>query len=152
MTTIDATSLADITISLLERTAMVLAEPADDGDETPRPTRFARVVYKGPSRGSLVLCANEGFLRAIAASLLGVEGAEVDLDRDGNDGLKEMANTVAGSVVLALAGDQCEYQLGLPEIVTAREVPAKANAECTVVTEGGALRVLWNDAQAAHGN
>lgn len=150
MNTIDATQLADMTIQLLERTAMVLAEPARDAAQQLAPTRFASIAYSGPSDGAVYLCATDGFLREVAASLLGVDATEVDVERDGLDALKEMTNTVGGSVILALAGDRCTYSLGLPQLVAAADVPASAaRAACTVVADGGMLRVLWGDGAAS---
>jgi len=144
MNTIEAATLSNMTISMLERTAMVLAEPAVEGDVHPPATRFARIVYRGPSSGTLVLGATEGFLRELAASLLGVESMEINIDIQGSDALREMANIVGGSVILALAGGVCEYSLGLPELVASAEQPAgTVSVEATVVAEGGVLRVLW---------
>ncbi len=151
MKAIDGPTLAGMTISILERTAMVLAEPAAHEEAHPPPTRFARITYQGPSRGTLLLGATDGFLRELAASLLGAETAEVDLDTQGGDALKEMANIVGGSVILALSGGACEYSLGLPELLPSPEAPEgtpAARAEGTVVTEGGPLHVVWRDGSA----
>jgi hypothetical protein len=150
MNTITPTSLAEMTISMLERTAMVLAEPAPEGGDLPRPTRSARITYRGPSEGTLYLSATELFLCELAASLLGVEIADVNVDTHGNDALREMANIVGGSVILAMSGEVCEYSLGLPELVPQVDAhEGAASAECTVVTEGGVLRALWIQERAA---
>jgi CheY-specific phosphatase CheX len=156
MKTIDGTTLASMTINMLERTAMVLAEPAMEGEEQPPATRFAKIEYHGPSAGTLILAATDGFLSELAAGLLGVEAAEVDLARHGGDALKEVANIVGGSMILALSGDVCEYSLGLPELLKSEgalpaESPgsAAARAECTVIAEGGPLRVFWRDVRSA---
>lgn len=147
MNTINSTTLADMTIRMLERTAMVLAEPAPVHDDTPAPTRFARIHYHGPSRGTILLAGTDGFCRELAASLLGVESDDINLDREGLDALKEMANIVGGSMILALAGGQCAFTLGLPEVVPAPDpVPPGPGADCTIVTESGALRVHWRQA------
>ena len=145
MNTITPSSLSEMTIAMLERTAMVLAEPVADGIELPKPTRSARIVYRGPSEGTLFLSATDVFLRDLAASLLGVETGEVDVDKHGSDALREMANIVGGSVILAMSGDVCEYSLGLPELVTPSQVPpaAPGAAECTIVADDGVLHALW---------
>ena len=144
MNMITSTSLAEMTICMLERTAMVLAEPAPEGEVFPPPTRSARITYRGPSEGTLFLSATEIFLCELAASLLGVEITDVNVDTHGNDALREMANIVGGSVILAMSGDICEYSLGLPELVLNVETPdGSTSAECTVVTDGGVLRALW---------
>jgi len=154
MNTIDQTTLANMTINMLERTAMVLAEPAEPGADLPRATRFALVDYCGPSRGTLLLSATDGFLRELAASLLGVETSDVDVETHGSDALKEMANIVGGSMILALSGDVCHYSLGLPRLLGDQDVPlrdagAATSVECTVVAEGSPLRVLWQDVRTA---
>lgn len=154
MNTITAEILTNATISVLERTAMVLAEPAETAADHPKATRFARIIYSGPRRGTLILGATDGFLREVAASLLGVEAAEVSVDVQGTDALKEMANILGGSVILAMSGDVCEYSLGLPEIVSHHQMPegeadAAASAGCTVVADGGVLRILWTQEPVA---
>jgi len=147
--TITASNLAEMTISMLERTAMVLAEPVTEELDRTEPMRSARIRYRGPSEGVLFLSATDQFLRELAASLLGVETADVNVDTQGSDALREMANIVGGSVILAMSGDVCEYSLGLPELVAADQVPASAAAECTVAADGGVLRALWVQSSAA---
>ncbi len=152
MKPIDASTLSQMTINMLERTAMVLAEPAPPDASLPSPSHVAQIVYSGPSSGSITLAASEGFLRELASSLLGVEPSEVTIESHGHDALREMANIVGGSVLLALAGDQCEYSLGLPALIPAADAtttPASAHAECAVSTESGLLRVQWKETPKA---
>ncbi|MFT3684236.1 MAG: chemotaxis protein CheX [Phycisphaerales bacterium] len=143
MTEVTGTRLAEMTIEMLERTAMLLAEPSAAISQRDPLSHVARITFRGPTRGVLHLAASEGFVRELAAGLLGVEPADVDVRSHGNDALREMANIVAGSVILALSGAECEYSLGLPELIG--ELPSQANAggasECTVATECGQLRV-----------
>jgi CheY-specific phosphatase CheX len=153
MKAIDSASLAEITINMLERTAMVLAEPGEPGEVVPESTHFARIRYRGPSQGTIILAATDGFLRELAASLLGVEATEVNVEVHGNDALKEMANIVCGSIILKMSGENCQYSLGLPELVKGGELSSSDSAapitECTVVSEGCPLRVRWQDNRAA---
>lgn len=150
MNTITSTSLAEMTIRMLERTAMVLAEPVPDGEEHARPTRAARITYRGPSEGVLFLCATDLFLSELAASLLGVDTSEINVETHGSDALREMANIVGGSVILAMSGEVCEYSLGLPELVPIEvahqggvRAPGSSIAECTVAADEGILRAVW---------
>ena len=147
MNAINAEMLTAATIRALERTAMVLAEPAQAQTTHQPATRFARIIYTGPSRGTLVLGATDTFLRDLAASLLGVEPTEVSVEVQGTDALKEMTNILGGSVILAMSGETCEYSLGLPELVTAAEMPqnpdSSTSAGCTVLADEGVLRVQW---------
>jgi CheY-specific phosphatase CheX len=157
MITIDAQTLSYATITALERTAMVFAEPAGNGHEQLEPvTRFARIGFTGPGSGTLVLGATERFLRCLAAGLLGVEPEEVSVEDHGLDALKEMANIVGGSVVLAMSGDTGEYSLGLPEVVSVADmsVPSAtdttASVDCTIVADDGVLRAIWTVNAAGH--
>jgi CheY-specific phosphatase CheX len=146
MKPIESTDLADMTIRILERTAMVLAEPADSDAGQPAPSRFARIAFQGPTNGTLTVCASDDFLCEVAAGLLGAEPSDVDVSVQGLDALKEMANMLGGSVILALSGETCEYSLGLPEIVAA--APAASRTACTVVGDGGVLKVMLADTSA----
>lgn len=149
MKTIDNEHLAGLTIDMLERTAMVLAEPAVEGAAPASATRCARIVFSGPTRGTLMLCADDGFVRELAAGLLGIEPSEIDVDTQGADALKEMANMIGGSVIVALSGETCEYSLGLPELVAPSATPAGKGTNCRLSTECGSLRVHLGDAPAA---
>jgi len=146
---IEGGALARMVLDLLERTAMVFADEGSDDADYAVPTRFARIEYSGPTRGTLTLAATDGFLAEVASSLLGVEPEDVDLKRDGDDALQEIANTLGGSVVLALTGEHCEYSLGLPQVVAAPDASETVHAACVVVAEGGPLRVGWCDELAS---
>lgn len=147
MNVITPRTLSDATISALERTAMVLAEPTEAPETLAPSTRFARISYRGPRQGTLILSATDTFLRDLAASLLGVEPSEVSVDEHGTDALKEMANILGGSIILAMSGDVCEFSLGLPEIVSPSDLPRPIHggesATCAVVADDGVLRVFW---------
>lgn len=151
--TITAEVLQNATITALERTAMVFAEPASDADKATKPTRFARIRYSGPSTGTLTLAANDEFVREVASSLLGVDASEVSVEKDGVEALKEMANILGGSVIVAMSGDTCNFSLGLPEVVqaTSAQSPADArtSAQCTVAAENSVLRVVWTQESIA---
>lgn len=145
--------LQDATITALERTAMVFAEPADQTHQHAPPTRFAQIRYSGPSTGSLTLGANDDFVREVASSLLGVDPSEVSVEKDGVEALKEMANILGGSVILAMSGETCKFSLGLPQLVQESTAslasPPPASAGCTVVAEGCILKVLWTQDRPA---
>lgn len=150
MKPIDTNTLSQMTLNMLERTAMVLAEPAQPDAKLPAPTHIARIAYSGPSQGTITLAASDGFLRELASSLLGVEPNEVTIESHGHDALREMTNIVAGSVLLALAGDQCEFSLGLPTLLPPSDSASPTpNAECNVTTDSGLLRVQWSGTPTA---
>lgn len=139
MNKIPPAQLAGMAMSVLERTAMVLAEPASEAPDDASPTRFARIDFGGPALGSLTLGASEGFLREVAAGLLGVEPDEVDVATQGVDALKELTNMIGGSVIVALSDGKGEFSLGLPALVEAHADQAKAS--CVLASELGSLRL-----------
>lgn len=145
--TITIEQLNETISSALERSAFVFAEPADAADVAvlPAPLGYARIKTTGSVSGELHLSASEGFLRELAASLLGVEPEEVDPAAHGADALKEMANMIAGSVVLCCDGENRAYHLGLPELSDrARfEAAMRTGLSTTMVTNGEPLQVVW---------
>lgn len=141
-----ANGLADLTIEALERTAFVLAEPAEDGSEEDLPSanRFACIEYCGPSSGHVYLAASDGFVRELAASLLGVEPEEID-EAQCADAIRELANIVGGSVTLELGGADRQLLLGLPQNVEQTAIPSLADQveRCCLDSEGERLEVIW---------
>ncbi len=144
MTPVDQDTLRTIITDALERTAFVIADPCDDGDEDalPTPTRHARIRYTGPEAGGLEVSATDGFLVELASSLLGVEPDEVRADAEGLDALRELANILGGSALLAIGSETKPYSLGLPEIIDAPSALPPAVA-CVLESEGETLRVAW---------
>lgn len=140
----------------LERIAFLMAEPAENGagpdrDAPPLPaaTRFARIDYGGPERGTVVLAASDGCARSVAAGLLGSDPLEVDPATDGQDALRELANMVAGSLICELGGQRCPFSIGLPSACGPEALPSQATAVATLDVEGERLEVHWLRQQAA---
>ena len=135
MQRINERQLEQLTIRVLERTAMVLADP----------TRFSCLSYCGDASGTLYLSASDGFLAEIASSLLGVEPDEIRLDVEGKDALNEMANIITGSLILQLGGDTESISLGLPrKLEKAHEYSEESDiVEGIVETCGQVMRVTW---------
>ena len=104
MQKINANQLEQLAIDVLERTAMLLADPIKHAmaETLDPPTRFACLSYSGSAVGTLYLAASDGFVAELASSLLGVETEEISLDVEGKDALNEMANIMTGSLVLSL--------------------------------------------------
>jgi CheY-specific phosphatase CheX len=142
--------LVQMVTEALERTCFMVSDPSDadavaaNGYQC---ARCARIAYTGPAAGHVFVVASDGFLEELASSLLGCEPEEIDLEVEGRDAIKELANIMGGSVILELGGDNCEYRLGLPEEVGA--APAATGAECYIESTFGALRVCWAPEAAA---
>jgi CheY-specific phosphatase CheX len=147
MSTIHSDTLCELAIAALERTAFVVAEPADEdfADDLPDCEWYSCIEYSGPQAGSIYLAGSTGFLLELAASLLGVDAEEVVAEKEGLDALREMTNIIGGSVVTRLGGDHCELSLGLPAVVS-KDVASKHNSETitsTLDAEGERLEIYW---------
>ena len=147
MSQLNADRLAKLAIQTLERTAFVLAEAvsAEEAANMPQPNRYSRIAYTGPSCGEVFLAASEGFIRELASSILGVEPDEIDLETQGSDALKELANIVAGCITLDLGGEVCCLSLGLPELADSSDMPSVPDQgqQCFLEAEGELLKVMW---------
>ncbi len=152
MSEIGVQELNAVVARALERSAFVFVEPAAPGDLAVLPAAVchARIRTSGSVNGELHLGASEGFLRELAASLLGVEPGLVDPVKHGADALKEMANMIAGSVGLRCDGAERAFSLGLPEQSDRAgfEAAARSGVATTLVTDGEPLRVAWVDRSA----
>jgi len=147
MTTLTNSQLSSLVITALERTAFVLADAidADDAEQFEPLTHAAVITYSGPSTGRLVLHAGEGFMRGLAASLLGIEPEDIDLEREGTEALRELANIVGGCITHELGGVHSTFSLGLPELTPIGESP-RADDQSTVCyldAEDELLSVAW---------
>ncbi len=146
MNTINDRQLSDLLTAALESIAFVLAERIDmeEAATYARPTHFARIAYSGANSGEVILGASDGFLRELASSLLGVEPEEINVEEQGCDALRELANIVGGSVVFELDGEDCRYTLGLPEPREQPLPPCGATCESAVESEGEVLIAQWH--------
>lgn len=139
---LDPTRLATLAIAALERTAFVLADPAEHPEELPAAEIAAEIRFHGPESGRVGLNASRAFARNLAASLLGCEASEIR-DEQADEALRELANIVAGSVLSSLGGDDCRFSLGLPEstALAPDAGDAAGSTHCTLDAEGERLEI-----------
>jgi len=144
VTKIPTERLAEMVTDALERTCFMISDPSD-ADASARNgytlTHSARIAYNGPDAGFVYVVASDGFLEELASSLLGCEPEEINLDVDGRDAIKELANIMGGSVTLELGGDKSEYRLGLPEQSDVAD--PGGGTDIYIESMAGALRVCW---------
>ncbi|GAB5495205.1 MAG: hypothetical protein Phyf2KO_02850 [Phycisphaerales bacterium] len=146
MSDLNTDMLGQLAIEALERTAFVVAEPADEEflDELPGCDWYTSIEYSGPEAGTVFLSGSTGFLVELAASLLGVDADEVNTESEGLDALREMTNIVGGSVVTVLGGTHCKLSLGLPTVVGRNDLPEENDCEhCILDAEGERLDIFW---------
>lgn len=144
MTQLSADRIAELTIRALERTAFIMAEPTDQVIDAP--TRAASIRYHGPDAGTVTVQTTDDFLRCLASGLLGAEPDSVDVEIEGADALRELANVLGGSVITELGGKDCTYSLGLPTTIPPGDSPANAETShtCRLDCEGQLLIVTWS--------
>lgn len=149
---IAAERLAELVGIALERTAFIFSDPAPlDPADVKVATHAAVIRYRGASSGTIVVRAGEGFLRTLAAGLLGLEPAEVVLDDHADDALKELANIVGGSVIDELGGRTRTFHLGLPESTQPAQVLASPpdTVQCCLRCEGAPVFIAWSPSPVA---
>ncbi|MEM1424719.1 MAG: chemotaxis protein CheX [Planctomycetota bacterium] len=148
MPEITADSLARLTTHALERTAFMLVDPADSADPA-QLTRHARIGYTGDAgAGDVFISASEGFALELASSLLGCEPDEIDVEEQGVDAVRELANILAGCVLTSIGGEEHAFRLGLPETANANPEPGGGVA-CAMDSMGEPLVVSWQPRHAA---
>ena len=150
MSNITPDRLEELVTEALERTCFMVSDPSDEASAAGQGYEFshcARIAYSGPAAGHVFVVASDGFIEELASSLLGCEPEEINLDVEGRDAIKELANIMGGSVILELGGDNCEYSLGLPE--EADPAPFSTGAQCFIESTFGVLRVYWAPAAAS---
>ena len=136
--------LAELAVKALERTAFMMADQTSISPEALSATNHrATIRYSGPCSGTVTLRTTDGFLRGLAANLLGDEPEAIDLTACGDDAIKELTNIVGGSVILELGGRDCAYSLGLPQIAPQSPKPPSIDHTCALDCEGHPLFITW---------
>jgi hypothetical protein len=133
--------LAQTLGSALEEAAFVFAE--DTGEPPPFEGRVieARLSFKGPKEGELVLAVAPGFASMVAANLLGEDEGGAEATGDDSDAVGELLNMIVGTFVVELFGE-APCRLGLPKVsqVSGKDhhgTIAAADAASTMVDEDG---------------
>ncbi|MGE3175302.1 MAG: hypothetical protein AB7O97_21945 [Planctomycetota bacterium] len=105
---------------VLERMAFVIAEPTDQDPlaAIAACSHCAWVRIGERDDGFVVVAAAEGFVREVAAGMLGLEPDEVALDDHGDATVLELANVLGGHLIHEQDGDLSPLRLHLPEAVT----------------------------------
>ena len=144
-------SVLRLTCIALERTCFTVAESSDGNAalNLPVATRFASIAYRGPEDGRVVLAASEGFVRNLAASLIGTDPTSIDVGTTGDDALREFANIMAGSIVREVGGGQSSFLIGLPSTCDSSAPLSTCSIIATVNVEGERLEVHWIQGQDA---
>lgn len=102
----------------LERMAFVIAEPLDIDPvaELPNASHRAVIDIDGERTGFVLVAATDGFVREIAAGMLGIDFEEVVVEEHGEATVLELANVLGGHAIHEGDGDESTLRLCLPRI------------------------------------
>ena len=103
----------------LEKLAFLFASPDDERfDDAPEPTAAGRVDFDGYFSGSLLMLISTTVVPELACNMLGIDDDGEISGADQDDAMKEILNVICGNVLPAIAGDQVEFNIGAPEIIS----------------------------------
>jgi CheY-specific phosphatase CheX len=101
--------------SVLEDAAFIFTEAIDPaaGSE-PAAIEGVTLSFSGERSGVFRLWAEEGFLKLLAANMLGIEENDADARERRADALREIINIITGNVLTELFGTVAVFELGIP--------------------------------------
>ncbi len=128
--------LARVTSETLERLAFLFTF-ADDERYTdgPEPAVAGRVDFSGFLTGSLVMRVSTPGIQELAVNMLGLDDDTEISPAEQQDAFKEMLNVICGNALPAIAGNQVEFNIGPPEILSENDMPtmmSEADPVCIV--------------------
>lgn len=109
--------------------------------------RAVQVRFSGPFSGRLVLKVSKGLPPALAANMLGEEGAVPESAQ--SDALKEAANVICGNFLPEIAGPREVFHLKAPELTETAGAGPGPTARTELGIENGRCEVeFYADAPA----
>jgi len=120
-----------------EEMCLLMPDEISDGDLSVINPMSARVLFKGPMSGELIVSVDEGFLPELVGHIVGeTECVDKELLLDG---LGEVANIIAGNVLPRIGGAEAVFALDAPQSVPFSRVGNSCNA--LLVFEGNDVSV-----------
>jgi hypothetical protein len=143
-------SFTGIVSHALERMAFVIAEPSEapPAAALAECVAHANIVLRGLGQHTLTVAATPGMVREFASGMLGVDVDEVDVAEHADAAVGELANVLAGELVMMATAGDSPASLGLPRQIAAAEAAqqlavAEATGFCVVLqSDLGKLIVL----------
>jgi len=128
--------LTQVANDTLEKLAFLFAFPDSERvDDGPDPTVVGRVAFFGYFNGSLLMRISSSVIPELAGNMLGLDdGAEIS-DVQQHDALKEIINVICGNLLPTVAGDQVEFNIEAPKILSSGEaenLPENERPACIV--------------------
>ena len=118
--------MAVVANETLEKLAFIFAF-SDNGraNDGPAPAVTGRVDFNGHFSGVLMMRISQGAVTELAANMLGLDDDSEISDNEQQDAFKEMLNVICGNLLPAIAGDQIEFSIGPPAILSEDEAGAE---------------------------
>jgi len=111
--------LSRVAAESLEKLAFIFSFPATDDDEMDYDSAVAaRVFFKGPFSGKLVIITSNQILVELTSNMLGIDDDEKTTRGQQDDALKETTNIICGNILPALAGEEEVFHIDTPEIIS----------------------------------
>jgi CheY-specific phosphatase CheX len=106
-----------IVVDILQEAAFVFAEPSESSGWEDESLLVARLGFKGPASGEMILSCNQSMATDFAANLLGVDPDDPDAVMRGSDALGEMLNIVGGTLLANWFGVNGDFEMEIPSVV-----------------------------------
>jgi len=133
----------------LEKLAFLFAFPDDERlNDGPDPAVVGCVNFNGYFGGSLLMRISTCAVPELTINMLGLDDDAEISNADQQDALKEILNVICGNALPAIAGDQVEFKIEAPEILSqmdAVKLKKKGKPACVVrlTLEEGFCDVLF---------
>jgi len=114
--------MAVVANETLEKLAFIFAFSDDERvNDGPAPAVTGRVDFNGHFSGALMMRISQGAVTELAANMLGLDDDSEISGGEQQDAFKEMLNVICGNLLPAIAGDQMEFSIGSPAILSEDE-------------------------------
>ncbi|CAB1059681.1 hypothetical protein D1BOALGB6SA_4443 [Olavius sp. associated proteobacterium Delta 1] len=103
----------------LEKLAFLFVFPDDERvNDGPGPAVVGRVDFNGYFDGRLLMRISASAIPELANNMLGLDDDVEISNTEQQDALKEILNVICGNALPAIAGDQVEFNIAAPEILS----------------------------------
>jgi len=129
--------------SILEETAFLFCDDSDEVLQFQEPPTGVAIAYDGPERGDLRLWAQSGFMRALAANMLGLEEGDPAAASRRVDALGELLNIVLGHCLTERFGESESMRMGLPRPLPFGDLAIDQDVGKWLLVEGEPVLLSW---------
>ena len=112
--------MAAVAIETLERLAFLYSSPQDENNGLMLNPMEASISFRGPFSGRLVLKISALAVLELSANMLGIDEENVTIEQQ-SDAIKEAINVICGNLLPVIGGNQVEYNINPPQIITETE-------------------------------